>query len=208
MIGILWNLIFLLGCVFALPFVEDVFRRSFVAGYENSKFGGLPHLYGVTLICCVVLPSFVLLYIGFAVTGKGRKLYGYKNPVHYASVDIHVEDVLSGGNVMSNGNVEAARKKLDDAVKYSNHQRTHGNTLEWFSPFVMCALLGGVVYPISASFWGVVWSVSRVVWTKGYSTGNNPIDRYSNPLGMSHWFAFLGCIALTIGAASNLLGSA
>ena len=63
-------------------------------------------------------------------------------------------DHLSGGNVLSNGNVEVARKKLDDAVRYSCHQRADGNTSEWFPTFLTFALMGGVVYPASASFWG------------------------------------------------------
>jgi hypothetical protein len=201
--SIVVNLV-LLSCVFAFPFVEDILRKESSWGYTPTKFAGLPQLYGLTVIFCIVVPNFVMIYIGFVVTGKGRKKYGYKNPVHYASVDIHVEDVLSGGKLMSNGSVETARRKLDDAVQYSCHQRTHGNTLEWLPTFWSLALIGGSVYPAAASFWGLLWSISRLIWTLGYSTGN-PIDRYGNILGAGHWHAVLGCFALAIGAASNML---
>ena len=198
----------LLAAIFALPFLEDALRASAPAwGYAATKFAGLPQLYGLVVVGCVLLPNLVKIWIGFGVTGKGRKKYGYKNPVHYASVDIHVEDVLRGGAVLSGGDVTVARKKLDDTVRYSCHQRADGNTTEWFPTFLTLALVGGVVYPASAAFWGVVWSISRVVWAAGYHTGN-PIDRYGNPLGGMHWLATLGCIALSIGAASNMLKSA
>ena len=193
----------LLSAAFALPFVEDILRKQ-TWGWTATKFAGLPQLYGLVILFCIVLPNFVLLYIGFGVTNAGRKKYGYKNPVHYASVDVHVEDVLSGGNVFSGGSVEVARKKLDDAVQYSCHQRTHGNTLEWFPTFLSLALFGGIVYPAAAAFWGLIWCISRVVWARGYSTGN-PIDRYGHILGMAHWLAVVGCFALSIGAASNML---
>ena len=196
----------LLAAIFAFPFVEDRLRAGAGWGYNETKFGGLPQLYGLVVLCCVLLPNLVKTWIGFVVTGRGRKKYGYKNPVHYASVDIHVEDVLSGGKVLSGGNISVARKKLDDAVRYSCHQRVDGNTTEWFPTFLTFSLVGGIVYPASAAFWGLAWSVSRVVWACGYQNGN-PIDRYKNPLGSVHWSATLGCIALSIGAASNLLGS-
>jgi hypothetical protein len=194
----------LLVAVFAFPFVEDYLRNNTSWGYKATKFAGFPQMYGLTIIFALVLPNFVLVYIGFAMTGKGRQTFGYKNPVHYASVDIHVEDVLSGGKVLSNGDLELSRKKLKSAVNYSCYQRTHGNTLEWFPTFLSLALFGGILYPAAAAFWGLLWSISRVVWARGYATGN-PIDRYSHVLGTAHWLSTLGCFALAIGTASNLL---
>ena len=64
------------------------------------------------------------------MVGSGRKLYGYKLPVMYASVDIHVQDVASGGNILSNGDLEKAKAALKQAVSYSCHQRVHHNALE------------------------------------------------------------------------------
>ena len=72
----------LVGGIFSFPFVEDVLRSNATWGYKATAFGNLPQLYGLVIICCVILPNFVKLWVGFAITGKGRKTYGYKNPVH------------------------------------------------------------------------------------------------------------------------------
>ena len=80
-IALALNLPLLVG-IFALPFVEDLVRKNATWGYKITTFGSLPQLYGLVVICCLILPNFVKLWVGFAITSKGRKKYGYKNPVH------------------------------------------------------------------------------------------------------------------------------
>lgn len=48
-------------------------------------------------------------------------------------------------------------------------QRAHANFLESYSIALTALLLGGLVYPRTASVMGAVWSVGRVVYALGYT---------------------------------------
>lgn len=195
-----------LALVFALPFVEDAIRKSGGSMYSPAGPWGYDRMYGLVLIFNLVLPSLLTqLYLAFAVVGGGRKKYGYGLPVMYASVDMHVEDVLSGGGILSGGSADKAQRKLDAAVGYSCHQRAHHNALETLPMFLVLSAAGGVRYPLATAVHGLGWLVSRVTWTRGYLSGH-PLQRYGNPFSNYIWVAFLGVIANTIGLAIGVLG--
>ena len=102
---------------FGMPFFEPSFIQPHWAwGYEATGFAGLPRAYALVLLCNAVLPTFVMSYLAFGVVSQGRKKYGYKLPVMYASVDIHVLDVAAGGAILSDGNSMAAQQKLKAAA--------------------------------------------------------------------------------------------
>ena len=206
-----------------MPFVENQirvnapwwyltnFRGGVVETQEHYEaellFGGLPRMYGFVVIFSVLLPTIVTqIYIGFFIVPRGRNMYGYKLPVMMASVDIHVEDVIAHGNILSGGDVEVARKKLRDASNYSSAQRAHGNTLESLPAFLALSIVGGVRYPATTALHGLVWCVSRVVWANGYAAGVAPINRYNNPIAMLHWVALLGVMATSVGLSIGLVG--
>jgi glutathione S-transferase len=191
---------------FGMPFFEPSFiQPHWTWGYEASVFAGLPRAYALVLLCNAVLPTFVMSYLAFGVVSQGRKKYGYKLPVMYASVDIHVLDVAAGGAILSDGNSMAAQQKLEAAAAYSTHQRAHHNALETLQLFLVLSLLGGLRYPVTTAIHGVCWAIGRVAWAAGYTSGN-PIDRYSNPLANLIWFGLIGVIATTVGLAIGLLG--
>jgi len=159
-----------LGLIFGLPFIEDQIRAASTWGYTASPYGFV-NLYGLVIIFNLVLPFLVVqLYVAFGVVSAGRKKHGYKLPLMYASVDIHVEDVLAGGSVLSGGNAVLAKQKLDAAVSYSCHQRAHGNTMETFPMFLVLSAFGGVRYPIATAIHGFCWMVSRIIWTRRAAT--------------------------------------
>jgi uncharacterized membrane protein YecN with MAPEG domain len=200
-------LLIMLFCIFGMPFMESSIRRAVPWGYEPTGFATKPHFYGLVVIFNVLMPTLVTqFFIAFFLVGKGRKSFGYKLPVMAASVDIHIEDVIANGAILSGGDVEMARKKLDGASNYCQHQRAHGNTLESLQMFLVLSIVGGIRYPVSTAVHGLVWCVSRVVWANGYTAGVAPINRYSNPLGTLHWLALLGVMATSIGLAIGLLG--
>ena len=192
-----------------LPWVDDSLRGDPGAwGFAPTRIAGLPQIYGLVIVCCVLLPwAVVQVYIGFVVTHRARTSFNYYNPVHYASVDIHVEDVLQHGAVLSGGDEALARTMLDRATKYSCLQRTHGNSLETYPNVLVLGLIGGLEFPLTASVWGGLWSLSRVVWTWGYSSGV-PISRYRNPLGVLHWDAIVGLLVAAIMVVIRLLQGA
>ena len=126
---------------FGMPFFEPSFIQPHWAwGYEATGFAGLPRAYALVLLCNAVLPTFVMSYLAFGVVSQGRKKYGYKLPVMYASVDIHVLDVAAGGAILSDGNSAAAQQKLEAAAAYSTHQRAHHNALETLQLFLVLSL--------------------------------------------------------------------
>lgn len=173
------NMLFGLALIFALPFVEGLIRKAWVWGYvaTPSTFG-VVRAYGLVLIFNAIVPVlFVQFFLAFFMVGKGRKAHGYKLPVIYSAVDIHVEDVAAEGALLSGGDVELARTKLTNAVRYNNHQRVHQNAMESFPFFLALSLLGGLRYPVAVSIHGLCWTVGRFIWTRGYVSGD-PIARY------------------------------
>ena len=120
------------------------------------------------------------------MVGGGRREHGYKLPVMYAAVDIHIEDVVQHGRILSQGDAKLARAKLDKAVAYSCQQRTHGNALETLPMFFALSLLGGLRYPLASALHGLAWCAGRFFWTRGYMTAT-PIERYSSPLAILVW---------------------
>mmetsp|Transcript_11893 Transcript_11893/g.20082 ORF Transcript_11893/g.20082 Transcript_11893/m.20082 type:complete len:184 (-) Transcript_11893:260-811(-) len=92
--------------------------------------------------------------------------------------------------------VSLARRKYD--VKYPKmyeddedsvfncYQRAHQNTLESYPAFCMMLLLGGLAYPLLASGSGCIWIAGRVVYSKGYYSGDpdNRMQGAWNNIGM------------------------
>lgn len=191
---------------FGGPFIEDELRRRTSWYTPNAlSFLGIDRMYGFVLIFNLVLPSLLTqLYIAFGVVGQGRKRYGYKLPVMFAAVDMHVEDVMSGGTILSGGSPDLAQRKLEVATAYSCHQRAHYNALETFPMFLALSAAGGIRYPLVTALHGLMWMVARVIWTSGYVSGT-PIMRYANPFSLYIWTAFLGVIVNSIGLAIGVL---
>ena len=141
----------------------------------------LPKLFGGVLLVNVVVSTLIMVFVlSFGYAGSARAKYGFPLPTMYASTDIYSLDVESQGQLLGGGEA-AARERLQKATLYNCHQRAHQQPLETYASFLMLSLLGGLQYPALTTFYGVMWCISRVVWARGYATGE-PGDRYRNKI--------------------------
>jgi glutathione S-transferase len=97
-------------------------------------------------------------------------------------------------------NVGVARKKYD--VKYPTMysvenntfnciQRAHQQTLELHPSFLLLLLVGGLQHPKLATGAGAVYLLGRIVFAKGYYTGD-PKNRSKGAFGMLGLLTLLG----------------
>ncbi|KAI9264289.1 hypothetical protein BDA99DRAFT_481517 [Phascolomyces articulosus] len=76
-------------------------------------------------------------------------------------------------------------------------QRVHQNNLELFPIYSTFLLIGGIRYPLYASYAGILYLLGRVVYSSGYRTGN-PTKRLRGA------FAYLGLLSLMGMSGSTL----
>jgi len=105
----------------------------------------LPENYGYVIFTAVG-STFVNMWMAINV-GRARKKYGVKYPIMYSSEN--------GGENM-----------------FNCIQRAHQNTLEGYPSFLMLLLLGGLQYPRLSAGAGVVYLLGRIVYARGYYTGD------------------------------------
>ncbi|TDL21353.1 membrane-associated proteins in eicosanoid and glutathione metabolism [Rickenella mellea] len=66
-----------------------------------------------------------------------------------------------------------------DAMKFNCAQRAHQNTIEHIAHFLLGIFVTGVRYPTVAAVLGFSFSLGRVMYTLGYSSGT-PDNRFKN----------------------------
>ncbi|KAM5558170.1 hypothetical protein ABKV19_020081 [Rosa sericea] len=137
----------------------------------------LPKDYGYVVLVAV-LYSFLNFFMAFQV-GKARKKYKVFYPTMYAS--------------------ESDNK---DAKVFNCVQRGHQNSLELMPLFFVFLLLGGLRHPCISTGLGLLYTVSRYFYFKGYSTGD-PQKRIS--IGKYGFLALMGLIVCTISFGVSLL---
>lgn len=96
--------------------------------------------------------------------------------------------------------VNVARKKYgiqyptmysDDNQTFNCIQRAHQQTLELHPTFTTLLLLGGLQHPRVAAVAGIVYLAGRIVFAKGYYTGD-PKNRRHGAFGMLGLLTLLG----------------
>ncbi|XP_010926151.1 uncharacterized protein [Elaeis guineensis] len=137
----------------------------------------IPREYGYVVLV-VVLYTFLNLWMSFQV-GKARKKYKVFYPNLYA--------------------IESENK---DAKPFNCVQRGHQNSLEAMPVFFVTLLVGGVQHPIIAAGLGVLYTVARFFYFKGYSTGV-PDNRLK--IGGFNFLALFGLIICTASFGIHLL---
>ncbi|CAI9758108.1 unnamed protein product [Fraxinus pennsylvanica] len=137
----------------------------------------LPKEYGYVAIV-LVLYCFLNFWMA-AQVGAARKKYKVLYPTMYAT--------------------EAENK---DANLFNCVQRGHQNSLEMMPMFFTLMILGGIKHPLICASLGVVYSIARFFYFKGYSTGD-PKKRFT--IGKYSFLALLGLMICTISFGVNML---
>ncbi|KAL3735732.1 hypothetical protein ACJRO7_024800 [Eucalyptus globulus] len=137
----------------------------------------LPREYGYVALV-LVFYCFLNFWMA-AQVGMARKKYKVFYPTLYAS---------------ESENKEA---KLFNCV-----QRGHQNSLEMMPMFFMLMIVGGLRHPCACAALGVLYTVSRFFYFKGYSTGD-PQKRLK--IGKYGFLAIMGLMVCTISFGVGLL---
>jgi glutathione S-transferase len=103
-----------------------------------------------------------VLHYQLAGVARARKRAGVRYPQLYAE------------------KVEQEASK--DAMIFNCAQRAHQNTLENVPIVVLSTLISAIHYPIYAAVGCGIWSLSRILYTAGYSSGD-PSRRRHGSLG-------------------------
>ncbi|PIN15679.1 Glutathione transferase [Handroanthus impetiginosus] len=137
----------------------------------------LPKEYGYVVLVLVFYCFFNFWMAG--QVGRARKKYNVNYPTMYAT--------------------EAENK---DAKLFNCIQRGHQNSLEMMPMFFTLMIVGGIRHPLISASLGVVYTVSRYFYFKGYSSGD-PKNRLT--IGKYGFLAMLGLMICTISCGVHLL---
>jgi len=129
----------------------------------------LPVNYGYVIASNVIGSFVTVFYLGFKVS-KARTKYKVPYPTMYTN---------------------EPEKEVFNCV-----QRGHQNALETLPHFLALSLIGGLKHPIITSIGGAVWCVGRLLYARGYATGDP--EKRNTQGGILH---ILGLFT-TLGAAS------
>jgi glutathione S-transferase len=126
----------------------------------------LPEHFGYVIFVAVD-SIFVNMWMAKNVA-DARKKYNIKYPIMYAPND------------------DNADNKMFNCI-----QRAHQQTLELHPQFLTLLLIGGLQHPIFATGAGTLYLLGRIVFAKGYYTGD-PEKRSKGAFGMIGLLALLG----------------
>ncbi|KAK3491371.1 hypothetical protein B0T13DRAFT_450862 [Neurospora crassa] len=107
----------------------------------------LPDEYGYVLLATV--STFFANSFHSINTGRQRKAAGVKYPVAYAPQEVAEKD--------------------PKAFAFNCAQRAHANFTENLTPAIGAMLIAGLKYPVLAGALGGLWSLTRVLYTIGYT---------------------------------------
>ncbi|KAK4137951.1 membrane-associated proteins in eicosanoid and glutathione metabolism [Trichocladium antarcticum] len=109
----------------------------------------IPSEYGYVLLAATST-FFVNTYHGL-LTSRYRKASGIKYPTAYASAEQADKD--------------------PKAYTFNCAQRAHNNFTENLTPFLGALLIAGTKFPVYAAAIGGAWSLGRVLFARGYTSG-------------------------------------
>jgi len=128
------------------------------------------------------LISFITLQVLGGKVGSKRKDLGVPYPYMYASITEGKED---------------PKKEL-----FNCYQRGHQNALEQWPGILFMLVFGGLKHPEIAAVCGLLWSVGRIMYFRGYATG----DPKKRQQGAIQYVGILGLLGTTISTALSILG--
>ena len=85
-------------------------------------------------------------------------------------------------------------------------QRSHQNILETVPGYFITVMISGLEYPVATFFFASVWLYSRMVWAKGYASGDGDAgERYSHKHSKFFWHCMLALLVMSWLVAMQLL---
>ncbi|CEP15667.1 hypothetical protein [Parasitella parasitica] len=136
----------------------------------------IPSEYGYVLGVAVASALYTF-YLGFKVVGGARRAAKVPYPYMYAEKSEAEKD---------------PKKNIFNCA-----QRAHQNTLEMLPVYNTLLLVGGLKYPEISATAGVVFILGRIVYVKGYVTGD-PAKRTRGAFGVLGLITLLGTAASTV----------
>ncbi|KAK0532283.1 hypothetical protein OC834_002669 [Tilletia horrida] len=132
---------------------------------------------GLSAFGAVLISSWQTVLVGAA-----RKAAGIKYPQLYAE--------------------KAEAEKSRAAHVFNCTQRAHANTLEVLPSYIISTLIAGLKAPRAASLLGATWLLSRILYTRGYTTGD---PRKREPGAIPGFVALLGLYGVAIWSLYDLI---
>jgi MAPEG family len=189
-----------LGIPFAATLVasyaERVLLRKTSLGFllEETPPLGVPRGFGLTT-AVLALTTFWLLFYGFLVVGSARSKY---MDLARKDGELNVEERYGLPNLYAQGTTK-------HVIAFNSVQRSHQQILESYPGYLLMALLASIYFPLLAAIHCALWLYSRIVWTRGYATGNSPKDRYSHPHSRLFWTNMTALFLLSLLSSVNLV---
>jgi len=128
-----------------------------------------------------ILSGIVLFYLGGRVGGVRKKL-GVDLPSLYAD------------------RLEALKDK--DKHLFNCYQRGHQNALESWPIILTMLFVGGIKHPVISAAAGVAWSLGRILYAFGYSTGDPSKRSRGAPF---YFLAMITLLGTSVSVAYSLL---
>ncbi len=98
--------------------------------------------------------------------------FGYVILCGFSAYLLHVWQMLRVGDMRKRLNIFLPTMYSDKHPEFNCYQRAHQNTLEQM-PFYLASLpAAGLRHPLVAAAAGAAWLLGRVVYSRGYYTGN------------------------------------
>ncbi|CAB9517738.1 expressed unknown protein [Seminavis robusta] len=189
-----------LGLPFALTLAGSYVERRLLTEtslaflLEETPPLGVPRGLGLTT-GLLVLTTFWLLFYGFLVVGRART-----QCMELARKDgeTEVEERYGLPNLYAQGTSKHART-------FNMVQRSHQGIMESFPGYILMSLISATNFPILTAINCALWWYSRIVWTRGYSAGSHPRDRYSHPQSRLFWMNMAALFLLSLLGSFNLV---
>jgi len=117
--------------------------------------------------------------------------YGYVVFVAVDSIFVNIWMAHNVGKARKKFNIKYPLMYSPDNNEFNCIQRAHQHTLELYPQFLTLLLIGGLQHPRLAAGAGAVYLLGRIVFARGYYTGD-PEKRRQGMFGMLGMLALLG----------------
>ncbi|KAF9257703.1 membrane-associated proteins in eicosanoid and glutathione metabolism [Marasmius fiardii PR-910] len=134
---------------------------------------------GLPLVGASLLSTVFLLIYQVSVASSARKAAKIPYPHHFAD--------------------KAEEQASFEARKFNCAQRAHANTLEWLPSVYLTTFLSAVKYPEITAGLLAGWTLTRVMYTRGYASGTPEKRETGVMLGFLLQLGLLGTSLAVVG---------